>query len=426
MQSIAGQVVLPLCLMVLAVVAVLNPSITQAGYYFFPSGIAGMSLMQLFQGVFFLVVLATAAFLVPLWHGYANLFARLLVAFVLVLGLVYFRGTITGSTPSQQVRNEQIYYFKVIFALTVWLYMSLVVRTRDNARTLLYCIVIGSSLCSIVVLYFYLTGQGQVRSYMVAGVVASRGAEGVSGKATLGYLLPSLWATLLLSMNSRKLWLLLPAVLLLAAAFVMYDRSSQVAFALSATWLVGWGIFVTKDRRKRHMLMSFVVILAIIGAIYFSRVGFEQMRRRWTYDLSRGSVGSGRYAFWSSSLDWVANDADFTEFLFGMGYGNIMGRMAAAGGKWVHTHSDVFDLLLTAGVVGVLLLALLYYTLVKIVLIRDRTCSEFGIMVAVFISFVTMSCLTGQFGAPHAMFSVAAILWCIRLQKEGVDGRPVG
>ncbi|HEX42396.1 MAG TPA: hypothetical protein ENN81_10115 [Phycisphaerales bacterium] len=421
MQSIAGRVVLPLCLMVLAVVAVLNPSITQAGYYFFPSGIAGMSLMQLFQGVFFLVVLATLPFLLPLWHGYASLFARLLLAFTFVLGLVYFRGEITGKIPSQQVRAEQIYYFKVIFALTVWLYVSLVIRNSDDARQLLYCIVIGSSLCAVVILYFYITGRGQVRSYLYAGVIATRGAEGVSGKATLGYLLTSIWATLYLLINFKKPWLLLPALLLLAASFVMYDRSSQVAFVLSGAWLVGWGIFVTKNRHKRNRLMLFIVFLVVVATVYFSRVGFDQLMRRWTYDFSRGEIGSGRSTFWISSLDWLKSEADWADFLFGMGYGQMVQRMASAAGIWVHTHSDLFDLLLIAGVLGLFLLALLYYTLMKIALIRDKTSSEFSVMVAVFISYAAMSCLTGQFGAPHAMFTIMSVLWCLRLQCESLD-----
>jgi len=426
MQAIARQVASPVGLYVLCIMGLLNPSIAQAGYYFFPSGIFGMSLMQLSQGIFFLVVLATLPFLLPFWHRYAGLYARLLLAFAFVLGLVYLRGEIADSIPSQQARAEQMYYFKVIFALTVWVYVALVVQNPADARRFLYCIVIGSSLCALVVLYFYITGRGQVRAYLYAGVVATRGAEGVSGKATLGFLLPSIWATLYLSINMRKPWLLLPALLLPAAAFVMYDRTSQVAFVSSGAWLVGWGIFVTKDRHKRNRLMLFVLVLVVVAAVYFSKVGIEQLMRRWTYDLSRGSIGSGRYAFWTGALDWLKNEADWADFLFGMGYGQMVERMASVAGIWVHTHSDVFDLLLIAGVVGLLLLALLYYTLAKIALLQDKTTSEFGIMVATLISFTIMSCLTGQFAAPHAMFALASVLWCIRMQKEDVGGRPLG
>jgi hypothetical protein len=77
--------------------------------------------------------------------------------------------------------------------VSIWLFISLSVRTPVQARILLVCIVLGTSVDVIFKLYGFSTGSFIKATYSYAMLGASFGAEGISGKATVGFLLPSIF-----------------------------------------------------------------------------------------------------------------------------------------------------------------------------------------------------------------------------------------
>lgn len=398
--------------------AIINPLIAQIGWYFFPDRIAGLSLMQWYQGLFFVYVLAT----IPFLRKHSNILSKqiyqLLSMFIVGFTIIHLRAWGTGNIDPDYVMIERIYYFKIIFAITLWYYVSLVINNTQRADVLLKCIIAGSIVTSLCIFYFYFTSTDISEAYAYEGVKASTGVEGVSGKGTAGFLVPSVFLVLYLSMKNRSKYGIILALFILAATYLTYGRAGQVAFCCGLMWLISWYFFFSNRKINYNTIIIFVVLLFIGAFLYFRTYGYEELFSRWTYDLSKGAIGSGRGIFYSTALKWFTQESSFVEFFLGMGFGNIRNIMFYNSGIRVHTHSDFFDMMLTGGVLGLLLYSAFLWTAFDHVRKTPKISVEFLVMSSIFIVFCVMSFLTGIFIAPHAIFSFLAALYCMKRKNS--------
>lgn len=416
-KSIAHTAIAALC-----VFSVVNPLIQQAGLSFFPYSIAGMNVMQLFQGMCFPLVLVVLPRLPRGCAALSHPFSVLLWAYVMSLGILHLRLLSAGRIPPEMVNTERMVYFKIIFALVFWYFTSRLVQSHETARRVIRSIVIGAVLSAGWVVACYFFGLGGAH-YEAAGVRATAGSEGASGKAVAGFLLPAAVGAMYLAFQNRSYRWALGAVLVFGAVFVTFDRSAQVACSVAMLWMALWYLILARPRPDRRIVLLFLGILVLVGGVYYTHHGTEELISRWTSDFDRGEIGSGRGAFYTTAWHWFWKDSGVTDFLLGVGYGNIYDIMHTGSGLYRHTHSDLFDLLMIGGVVGLMLYVFLFYTIASLGRDMSTDSMEFGTLGALLLSFGVMSLLTGLTEFPHTVYAFGGQCICLRVLalREVID-----
>lgn len=420
-EFVAEAAVLGLC-----VFSVANPLVAQATFFFFPDPLAGMNIMQWFQGLCFLLILVTLPKLPRDCVEFSYPFSRLLWAYVISLGLLHLRLFSTGRLPDDMVNTERMVYFKVIFALLLWYYVSCLVQSHKSARRLLQSILLGALISASWILICYFSGIGSA-NYASAGIKATAGSEGVSGKAMAGFLLPATAGAMFLALRDDSYRWAMCASLIVVAVFVTFDRSAQVAFMVGLSWMTIWWVGLACPRPCSKTILLFLCIIFVLGSVYFVHHGSEELVARWTRDFDRGEIGSGRGTFYMTAWNWFWNDSSILDFLFGMGFGNIYDLMHTGSGIFRHTHSDLFDMLLIGGIVGLAIYFLLFYTIASLGRGLPVGSMEFAALAALLISFGVMSLLTGLMAFPHTMYAFGAQCISIRVLaiQEKLDPIPL-
>jgi len=412
-------------LVVLSIFSAANPVIAQAAALVLPNPIAGLNIMQWFQGLCFVAILIALPRMPKGWVELSRPFSRLLWVYVVSLGLLHFRLLSTGRLSLDVASTERVVYFKVVFALLLWYCASCLVRSHESARLLLRSVVWGAAASAAWILICYFTGVGSA-NHAVEGIRATAGSEGVSGKAMAGFLLPATGGAMFLAVREGShRWALYAAVMAIAV-FVTFDRSAQVAFVVGLSWMMIWRLGLASSKRCSKTILLFLIVLIVLGGVYYAHHGSEELVARWTHDFDRGEIGSGRGTFYTAAWDWFWRDADLADFLLGMGYGNISDLMHSRSGIYRHTHSDLFDMLLMGGIVGLVLYSLLFCTVARLASGLSCGSLEFAIFVAILMSFGVMSLLTGLMAFPHTMYAFGAQCICLRVlafQEEDDLGR---
>ncbi|MFC1633561.1 O-antigen ligase family protein [Planctomycetota bacterium] len=323
------------------------------------------------------------------------------------------------------VNIERMVYFKVIFALLLWYYASCLVQSYKPAQWLLKSILLGAIISAGWILFCYFTGFGSA-NYVSAGVKATAGSEGVSGKAMAGFLLPAAVGAMFLAVQHSSYRWAMSAALIIVAVFITFDRSAQVALIVGMSWMAIWWLVLACPKPNPKTILLFLSIIFILGGIYFAYHGNEELVARWTYDFDRGEIGSGRGTFYMTAWGWFWKDSSVIDFFFGMGFGNIYDLMHSRSGIFRHTHSDLFDMLLIGGIVGLSLYFLLFYTITSLGKGLPVGSMEFAILGALLLSFGVMSLLTGLMAFPHTLYAFGAQCICIRVLaiQENFDPMP--
>lgn len=419
-EAVAAAAIVALC-----VFSVVNPLIAQAAFFLFPHPVGGLNAMQWFQGLCFPVVLATLPMLPSDGVELFRPFSRLLWAYTIALGVLHLRLLLLGRLPTDMVNTERIVYFKMVFALLLLYYASCLVRSHDSARRLLRSILLGALITAGWVILCYVFGIGGAH-YEADGVTATAGSDGVSGKAVAGFLLPAAAGAMYLGLREGSCRWALGATLLLAAVFVTFDRSAQVALLAGASWMVIWWVGLARPRPYSRAVIPFLLVIGVLGSTYFIHHGSEELTARWTRDFDRGEIGSGRGAFYATAWNWYLKESSTAEFLLGMGFGNIYALMYTGSGIYRHTHSDLFDMLLIGGIVGLALYFLLFHVIASLAKGLPVGSAEFATVGALLISFGVMSLLTGLMAFPHTVYTFGAQCICIRvLALEELNGPPI-
>lgn len=373
-----------------------------------------MNIMQWFQGLFFPIILLTLPKLPGSSVEFSRPFSRLLWAYIISFGLLHLRIFSTGRLLADMVNIERMIYFKVIFALLLWYYVSRLVQSYEYARRLLQSILLGALISAGWILICYVFGIGGAH-YASAGITATAGSEGISGKGMAGFLLPAVAGAMFLALRDSSYRWAIYAAVILVAVFVTFDRSAQVAFMVALLWMAFWWLGLARTRSYSKTILLFLGIICVLGGVYYAHHGSEELVARWTHDFDRGEIGSGRGTFYMTALSWFWNDSSIMDFLFGMGFGNIYDLMHTGSGVFRHTHSDLFDMLLIGGIVGLSLYFLFFYTITSLVRGLPIGCTAFAVLGTLLISFGVMSLLTGLMAFPHTVYSFGAQCICIRV-----------
>ena len=397
----------------LCIFAIVNPAIAQLSFLLIPDGIAGLSIMQLFQGTLFLIWMCFFACIFSRYKYWLH-FRALLIVMILGFFLFYFKTMHDSNWLSQNSSQTLVIFIKPIFWAFSWLFVSMIVQNHLQARKLIICIIFGTACDALFKIWGNLSGQWVVQTYEDAGVIASFGVEGISGKSTVGFLLMSIYLSWYLLRECP--WISSFVSLFFIAAIVLtYDRSAQVALIASLSFCLAWAI-LGKLRHIKRLFPRFVLLFSVFACAYGAIFGIQHIFSRWTYEFGKYGLitGAGRLNFYKTAWEWFLS-ADTADLLFGQGVESTYAMLYSKVGMRVHTHSDLFDLMSFGGILGIAIYIIIFITIFSLVLRIRHIHIEFPISLALVICFIILSVFTGQLWATHSMFVLGTSLWCLYL-----------
>lgn len=153
-------------------------------------------------------------------------------------------------------------------------------------------------------------------------------------------------------------------LLVLVSLFFTMGRTCLVAALAAVLFLMLKHLYSLCYRMPSRRLVAAAVLLVGIGTVGLqSAAGGDLLARFQDLDPRVGS-GSGRYAFWSVSVEYILSRSAFAR-TFGEGMGAIQEVLWQQWGSPISTHVDWLDFASAFGVLGVLAYAWWYFELAR-------------------------------------------------------------
>ncbi len=335
-----------------------------------------------------------------------------IVMFLLVTGV----STVMALRHNGHAREDVIAFSQVLYWILVWLIYLLECSTPEGCRLVLKGILIGSVYMAVSVVALHLLGGGAYSRY--EGVSASFG--GFSTAKSLGGIL---CVAGLLSLRIRSTLLQMGLLCAsLTGLMLTYQRAGQLAMLAAIAWIVGMSM---RSRIKEILLSArFVIACACVMVAIAGFVDVEAFTERWrNADLSLGGkAGSGRLGLWTDAVN-AFEGMNPLDRMLGVGYSGMRDAMLeeGMGGNRKHTHSDILDILLAFGFLGVLGWIAIHYAVIQTVRACAKTSMEYAIGGAVYIVFFVESLVTGQvFGPATMIVYLGAITGLCGIEREWI------
>jgi len=296
---------------------------------------------------------------------------------------------------------------QIAFILVLWTAVSALCRQPKDCRMILIGIAAGALISALSVIVIFLRQERVTEAY--GGIMATSGLF-FSAKYLVGSWIVGGFIWMYLPLKRWHLLGVLSAGICFLAIFATYNRTGQLCLAMSVCWVGYWqwrqGNGGPDSRWARQLLL-----LSLVAAVAFLLfVGTTNLAQRWSDLADSDTAGSGRLLLWAISTLWALN-AHIADLISGIGFRGMYDVIEAATGLRIHTHSDVFDLLMIAGLTGLLMYAVFVKSLWTVIKRQDRSSPAHAIGVTAFLTFLFSSLLTGQITQPTAMATyVLAIL----------------
>jgi O-antigen ligase len=319
-----------------------------------------------------------------------------IVMFLLITGA----STLMALRYNGHVQEDVIAFSQILYWVLAWLIYVIECSTPEGCRLALRGVLAGGVYMAISVVLLHVFGGDAYSRY--EGVEASFG--GFSTAKSLGGIL---CVAALLSLRIRSTpWQAGLLCVSLAGLMLTYQRAGQLAMVAAILWIAGTHV----KTRVREVLLSgrSVVAFACILVVAAGFVDTDALAERWKdVDLSLGGkAGSGRLGLWTDAIR-AFEDLNWLDRMLGIGYSGMRDAMLeeGLGGNRKHTHSDILDILLAFGILGMLGWIALHYAVIQTVRACPKSSAACAIAGAVYIVFLVESLMTGQVFGPATMIA---------------------
>jgi hypothetical protein len=325
-----------------------------------------------------------------------------------VLGLAASKELIVTGTLSISSIGA---YGQMAYWVLLWTTVSILCSRREQGEIILRGLAWGACLTAVSVILGLFVGS--VNYYKNDSVHSSAGwfdtAKMITGILVVGGIV-----ILYLGRNSRGWLPCLAAGSCFTACVLTYARAGSVALVAVLLWFAIWRCVIARDG-DGIWLNRFLLIMVCVCILVPVTVNTRRLLSRWNdvSDSDRG--GSGRATFWKVAVDaYVAEDAQ--EQALGIGYSAMSDMLLLNYGDDIkHTHNDVLDLLLVGGFVGVLWLIGLTSAFAKCALSSSVRSVQGATGVAIVLTYLCHSQLTGQIWGTDAMTYYTLSLTCVMM-----------
>ncbi len=375
------------------------------------------SLLQATRGVVLVVVLWLAVALPPNRGVVPRMVSRLMLLIGVGVAVIAISDVLSGGLEISNI----IAYAQVAYWLIIWYVAVQAITDARSAMIVAKGLVIGALITAASVYYGYLTGTLEA-VYSEAGVEASAGwfvsAKGIAGSLAAGALVIAYLGA------RRRTWVsILVALFCMGASFLTYARSGLVAMCAALFWLFAWSL--SSRFSMRASWASRLVFASVCGALVLgSIIGTSDLATRWADISDPANAGSGRLLLWNAAAQSFVNGS-IVQKLFGRGFQGMLDMVYASLGIAIHTHNDLLDMLVVGGVLGVIVLVLMFAGLVVQIRGSRPASPEFAVAVAILLVLGCQAFFTGQLFLPDVMtFYLLAITSVLACAQEPLQFRP--
>ncbi|MFA7012056.1 MAG: hypothetical protein WC202_03755 [Desulfobacterales bacterium] len=207
--------------------------------------------------------------------------------------------------------------------------------------------------------------------------------------------------------NFNKIFLCLSIV----SIFLCFKRGASLALILS-TFIYLFFYFLQNRSFKTGFKLSFIflgfllILMSALIVINETRPDFFEKRTSDITDKDR--VGSGRGGFYRGVLNSYFQSfySEPAKFFFGHGSRSVQKRTAGfLGGNGVYAHSDWLQIMPDYGLLGVLILMWLHFSIIRIVYIGMQTKNQMAPALAMtYTIFFLSSIYSGQIFIPNTIY----------------------
>lgn len=394
--------------LLLAALPVIDAVVNQINTIYQPS-IGPFSLLQVVRGALLaaLIGIALAAGEPP--DKVSRTIRRVVVTFSLCLTLFVIR---EFYVKGELYLGTLVAYAQIAYSLMMWYVAACSIRDPGTGAAVIKGLIVGAVITAVSIYYGYATGVSTT-PYSIEGVAASSGFF-VSGKGVAGTLDAAVLLAAYFSYRRHRVLIMAAALVCLGASFLTYARAGLVALAAALAWLTIWSIgthLKSQSIWARRLLLG---TLFGAGVLLFT-VGPGDLARRWSDVQNLETAGSGRLILWNAALERFYNDSLLGQFI-GSGFQNMYELTYSVVGTPLHTHSDIFDMLVVGGVVGLVALALVYVGIVVQIRSARISAPESAAAVAILLVLLCQGFFTGQLLLPDVManyfLGITAVLAC--------------
>jgi hypothetical protein len=360
-----------------------------------------VSLLQLMRGVLVLVfLLIIAQALSRNWSNVTRI-PMPAAAAVAILGMAASKELIgTGALSMSSLAA----YGQMLYWVLLWTTVSILCRRTDQRDLILRGLARGACLTAISVIAGLLFGA--INYYKDESVTSSAGwfdtAKMITGPLVVGGVL------ILYLARDKRSWIpCFSACLCFSACVVTYARAGSVALLLVLIWLAVWRVLVARDQEGKWLDRFLIVVVGACIVVPIT-VDTSKLLARWS---DKG--GSGRATFWAVAVDAYVTEPVPAQAL-GIGYRSMSEMLLRNYGDDIkHTHNDMLDALLVSGLVGALWLTGLIASFAHRVLLSNISTVEGAAGIAIVLTYICHSLLTGQIWGTDAMTYYTLSLTCL-------------
>jgi len=394
----------------LAILATIDPIFNQINTAY-EIAIGPLSLLQAMRGVVLVAAVWIAATLPP----NAGRVPRVVSRITLLIGAGVVVIAIKDVSSSGLEVSNIIAYVQIAYWLTIWYMAVCAITDARSALIVAKGLIAGALITAASVYYGYLSGAAVNTIYGGAGVDASSGWF-VSGKGIAGSLVAGAFLVAYVGYRRHPWGSVLLALFCMGASFLTYARAGMVGMAAALVWLGMWSVGSRFNARSSWAMR--LLFASLCGAIVLAAsVGTADLVARWADLDDPDKAGSGRLVLWTAAGRGFLS-ASPLEKLLGRGFQGMIDMVYASLGVAIHTHNDLLDMLVVGGVLGVIVLVLMFAGLVVQIRAARSSSPEFAVAVAILLVLGCQAFFTGQLFLPDVMtfylLAITAVSACVQ------------
>lgn len=297
----------------------------------------------------------------------------------------------------------------------MWLYFGYVMtQVREDPAFVRYFMMffwIGTLFFAIETLTYSSFGEAEHDVYRNAGdaVAGSTVNEGGFNKGTilsvaLNIILSFYWLVTekYKSIKFGRLICLFSIIVCSYAIIKSYQRAIQFGLFIGFFYALYWSL--TRMKMKLFLFLLLVLMFTFSVLVYSE----SNYMSRWNNVTT--DEGSGRKTFFSYAIEIYTQRMSFDQQIVGAGYAKLVrtigmfmhGRIMYG----IHTHSDLFDMLVCYGAVGIVLFFCILYSFFSFSRGVPMTEPECLVMRSSFLVYLVSFFTTGVFSAIYSMIAL--------------------
>lgn len=203
------------------------------------------------------------------------------------------------------------------------------------------------------------------------------------------------------------------------AILITLKRGAMIAFVFG-NLIYFLGNLIHNFNIKKFGMGVFIFFSITFSGLYIYQAQKDNREERFSqdqFDVTNEKAGSGRVGMYTRLYKgWLNSDNIF----FGFGNQAVSYSNLKRGGRGVHAHSDIFGFLYNHGIVGIILILILYIKILKFYFsYRKYDKKNASVILSLFTILVLVNFYSGMFRTQDAIYFFALLPY-LQLRRDAI------